>query len=340
MSEEQKFPEGFYKYDKEDMNSLIKGFSNQIIQAYKLGTNINFEGDIKKVIITGMGGSAIAGDLLKTYLQDSKTPIIINREYDLPKDADKKTLVIVSSYSGNTEETISAYKDALRKFCKIVSVTSGGKIYRMSVTNRTNIVKIPRGIQPRVALAYSFFPMLKIMENLRITNNKKKEVEHLSKSLDKKIFQETGIKLSEKLIEKVPLIYSSKTFASVAYRWKTQFNENSKIMAFNNQLSELNHNELAGITNLQANFHCIILKSDLDTHRIVKRMQITKKHLRKRNIDVTEISIKGDTLLTKLFSTIHIGDWTTYFLALRYMTNPTPVNEIETFKKELGSFIQ
>jgi len=337
--EEPVFPDDYYKYDSEDMKSVIQGFPNQIRQAYKLGGDINFEGEIKKVVITGMGGSAIAGDILKSYLQDSKIPIIVNRAYELPKDADKDTVVIVSSYSGNTEETISCYKDALRKFCKIVSVTSGGKISEMSINNRTLVVKIPRGMQPRAALAYSFFPMLRIMENIRVTGSKKKEVDHLVKSLDKKIFQETGINLSEKLVSKVPIIYSSELFTPVAYRWKTQLNENSKIMAFYHTFPELNHNELSGTKNLTAKFHCIMLRTDLDPHRVVKRMEITKERYRQKGIDVTEIAIKGDTLLTKLFSAIHMGDWTSYFLALRYETDPSPVNEVEELKKALGTFI-
>ncbi|MBU1202389.1 MAG: bifunctional phosphoglucose/phosphomannose isomerase [Nanoarchaeota archaeon] len=334
------FPDDFYKYDKSDMKGVLQGFPNQIRQAYKLGGEVNFEGEINKIVITGMGGSAIAADVLKTYLREvSDIPVIINRSYKLPEHCDKETLVIVSSYSGNTEETLSAYKDAIRKFCKIVIITSGGKMADMSKTNRTPIINIQKGMQPRAALAYSFFPMLKLMENLRIMPDKSSEVDRLVQNLEKKVFQEKGLELSEKLVDKIPLIYSSEILSSVAYRWKTQFNENSKIMAFYNVFSELNHNEMAGTMNLNAKFHCIMLRSDLDMHRITKRMDITKDHLRKKLIDVTDIAMKGDTLLTKLFSAIYIGDWTSYYLALRYKTDPTPVEEIETFKKELGTYI-
>ncbi len=338
--EEPKFPGDFYKYDPEDMKGFIQGFPNHIRQAYRLADGINIDGNITKIIVSGMGGSAIAGDILKTYLSElSDIPIVVNRDYKLPKDTGKETLVIINSYSGNTEETISAYKDAIRRFCKVICIISGGKIAEMCISNRTPAIKIPKGMQPRAALAYSFFPMLKLVENLRIIESRKNEVERLAATLEKAVFQESGMKLSEKLVDKIPLIYSSEFFYCVAYRWKTQLNENAKIMAFANYFSEMNHNELAGLENLQANFHCIMLRSDLEPHRIVKRMEITKNYLRKKNIDVTDIVIKGDTLLSKIFSAIHMGDWTSYYLALRYMTDPTPVTTIEQFKKELGAYI-
>lgn len=337
--EELTFPEDYYPYDTEDMKSVIQGFASQVNLAYRQKIEVEFEGNINAVIVTGMGGSAIAGDLLKTCLKDDPTPIEVNRSYRLPKNADKETLVIVSSYSGNTEETLSAYKDALRKSCKIVAITTGGKLAKLCEASRTQVIKIPTGMQPRAALAYLFFPMLKLMEHLRITGSRKAEIDVLIKNLDKKIFIDTGINLSEKMVGKIPIIYSSEIMEAVAYRWKTQINENAKTMAFSNVFSELNHNELQGIMNLNAEFCCVMLRTDKDQHRISKRMDITKEHLRKKGIDVTDIIIKGNTLLTKLFTAVHIGDWTSYFLALRYKTNPTPVPVIEEFKKELGTYI-
>ncbi|MFH1589306.1 MAG: bifunctional phosphoglucose/phosphomannose isomerase [archaeon] len=337
--EELVFPDDYYKYDKEDMKSVIQGFASQINLAYKQKIDVEVEGDIKKVIIAGMGGSAVAGDIMKSFLRDEPTPITVSRGYNLPKDANKETLVIISSYSGNTEETLSSYKDALRKSCRIVSITSGGKLLHLSIANRTPVIKIPTGMQPRAALAYSFFPMLRLLEKVRITSNRKPEVEQLIKNLDKKVFMDNGITISEKLVDKIPLIYASEVLAPVAYRWKTQLNENSKVMAFYNEFSELNHNEMQGIFNQNAHFHCIMLRSDIDGHRMSKRMDITKKHLTNKDISVTDIAIKGNTLLTKLFSAIHMGDWVSYFLALRYMIDPTPVAVIEEFKKELGTYI-
>ncbi len=340
--EELKFPDDYYTYDKDDMRSLIQGFSQQILQAYRLGDKIEFKDPINKIIVAGMGGSAIAGDLLKVYLhQFAQVPVIVNRGYILPEHADKDTLVIVSSYSGNTEETVSAYKDANRRGCQIVSMVSGGRIYELSITNRTQVIKLPVGIQPRAALAYGFFPMLKIAEKAEILPDQKADVLRLAKNIDKQAYRETGMALSEKLVGKIPLIYSSDLFEPVAYRWKTQINENAKTMAFSNVFSELNHNELGATKNAgkEGRFYCIILRSDMEGHRIVKRMDITKEHFKKADIDVTDLLIKGENFLTKMFLGIHIGDWVSYYLALRYKTDPTPVEEIETFKKELGSYV-
>lgn len=338
--EELKFPDDYYSFDKADMKSLLQGFANQIKLAYNLNVDVNIEGEIQKVVVSGMGGSAIAGDLLKVYLHEfAKIPVIVNRNYKLPEHCDKNTLVVISSYSGNTEETVSAYKDAIRKSCKIVTITSGGKLSEMSVLNRTAIIKIPRDIQPRAAIGYSFFPMLKLMEKLRIIGSQKKEVEHLVKSLDKKIFSDTGINLSEKLVGKTPLIYSSELFLPVAYRWKTQFNENTKIMALSNVFSELNHNEIECVENPIGEMYCIIIRTDLDPHRIAKRMEVTKEIYKRAGIDVTEIGIKGESFLTKMFSAISMGDWTSYYLALRYKIDPSEVRMIEEFKKTLGTYI-
>ncbi|MBU0666175.1 MAG: bifunctional phosphoglucose/phosphomannose isomerase [Nanoarchaeota archaeon] len=339
MSEEKEesiFPKDFYQYDTDDMKGAIKDFPKQIKEAYSLGKDVDFQGEINRIVVAGMGGSAIAGDILKSYLSFEKINVDVSRSYDLPIHVDEKTLVFISSYSGNTEETISAYRAALRNDCKIVAITSGGKVKEFAEKNRHKLILIPSGIQPRAALAYSFFPIVKVLENLRIVSNKQADVERLIKAVSKDIYEETGIKLSEKLVDKTPIIYSSELFAPVAYRWKTQLNENAKTMAFYHLFSELNHNELEGYKNRKGDFHVINLKVDVDNRRILKRMDVTKEILRREGVDVTDIAVKGDTFLTKLFSAIYMGDWTSYYLALRYKTNPSSVSVIEDFKKKLG----
>jgi glucose/mannose-6-phosphate isomerase len=334
------FPDDYFQYDPQDMRTQMKGLPKQIKEAYKIGANVNVEGEVNRVIVTGMGGSAIAGLVLKSFLEPDNLNIEVCSEYNLPIHVDSKTLIIANSYSGNTEETISTYREAIRKGCKIIAICTGGKLADLSEMNRNPLVKIPKNLtQPRIAIAYSFFPILKVLENLRIIENKEKEVQRLIKALDKEIYQTTGINLSEKLEGKVPIIYSSKIFEPVAYRWKCQLNENAKTMAFNNVFPEMNHNEMQGSKNLPAEFHCVMIKSDVDHRRVVKRMDVTKKVLRGKGIEVTEIGIKGDTLLTKLFSAIYIGDWTSYFLALRYKTDPENNSMIDEFKKDMGPYV-
>jgi len=332
----EKFPEDFFSYDKSDMRSVIKGFSFHIKEAYRHGQDLKVQ-KANKVVVLGMGGSAIGGDILKNYL--SELNIIVNRQYKLTTEVDKETLVIASSYSGNTEETISAYKEAVRKNAQIICMTTGGKLAELAKTNRHEIIRLPKGLQPRVAIAYSFFPMLRILENAGMIDSKKTEVDRLAKTLDKAMYEDMGLKMSDKLNGKIPLIYAAENFIPAAYRWKTQLNENAKTMAFYNEFSELNHNELSATRNNVADFYCIIIRSGDEFSRMVKRMELTKEHYRKNGINVTEMLIKGETPLVRLFTAIYIGDWTSYYLALRYRTDPTPVEEVELFKKELGSFI-
>jgi len=332
----EKFPEDFFSYDKSDMRSVIKGFPFHIKEAYRHGKDTKVT-RANKVVVLGMGGSAIGGDILKKYLPE--LDITVNRQYNLTTDVDKETLVFASSYSGNTEETISAYKEATRKGCQIICITTGGKLAEMAKTNRHEIIRLPKGLQPRAALAYSFFPMIRLLENAGMIDSKKAEVDRLAKTLDKKLYEELGLKISDKLNGRVPLIYSAEYFEPAAYRWKTQLNENAKTMAFYHVFSELNHNELSATRNNVADFYCVILRSGEEKSRMVKRMELTKEHYRKHGINVTEMLIKGETPLIRLFTAIYIGDWTSYYLALRYRTDPTPVEEVELFKKELGSFI-
>jgi len=290
-------------------------------------------------VVTGMGGSAICGDILKLYLRDLDIPISVNRNYDLPKEAGRDTLLFVVSYSGNTEETISCYRQGVRKSCHIVSISSGGKIEELSALNRTAHIKIPGNFHPRCALGYTFFPLLRVLENSRIISSKERDVAGLIKNLGKKVFELAGLDLAKKLEGKMPIIYSSGFFAPVAYRWKTQFNEHSKVMSAFHVFSELTHNEILGYHNLEGKFHVVILSTDMDHRRITKRISITKKLLTKRGVDVSEIGIKGDSLLSKIFSAIYIGDWASFYLALKYKTDPADDADIGILKKEMGPFV-
>ena len=155
------------------------------------------------------------------------------------------------------------------------------------------------------------------------------------KVLNNNSFKEKGKQLAKRLADKVPLIYASDRFKAVAYRWKTQINENAKVHAFTHTFSELNHNELVGYTSLKGYYYVVIIKDEADLPQMRKRMMLTKEIIRKSGVDVIEIGITGGSLLTKMFSAIYIGDWTSYYLALEYETDPTPVDLVENFKKKL-----
>ncbi len=339
---EKKFPDDYYEYDKDNALKVIKGLSEQIREAYKLGADFNPGRGFKKIFIAGMGGSGIAGDLIKEYLEkeeDNYEPVIRTiKSYNIPKSVDEDSLFIAISYSGNTEETLSAYKNAARTGCEAVLISSGGKLEELAGINKHYHIKVPKGLQPRMAIAYLFFPLLRIMENIGVINSKEREVHALVEAMRKQDLSRTAIALSEKLYNKITLIYTDEKHLPLAYRFKTQINENSKAPAFTHVFSELNHNELLSFKNRKTEMHAIMITSDDMHRRIIKRIELTKEVLQKSGVPVTEIGLKGE-MLNKMFSCIHLGDLTSYYLALRYETDPTPVDLIEDFKKKLGPFL-
>jgi len=345
MSEENlNLPENLEKLDPENMRQTILDTPLLAEQGYKLVEALDLnkvKGKYSSVIITGMGGSSIAGLLLQNYLSDEKLHISIIQDYNLPIWADKHTLVMVCSYSGNTEETLSVFKDARRKECRIIAITSDGKLDEYAGVSRIPLVKLPLGFQPRAAMTIQFFAMLRLLERLRLVRSRAKEVFRLKKDLKPQLqtLEKNAILLSEKLVHKTPIIYTSKRFKAVGYRWKCQFNENSKVLAFNNVFSEMNHNELEGYENIRGEYHAILLRFDDDHRRIQKRMSLTKEIMLRKGISDTDIGIRGPSLLSKLFSAVILGDLTSYYLAMRLRTNPAEVRLIEDFKKKLGPYV-
>ena len=322
------------KTDKSNMINILESIPEQIAEAVKLAKDVKVTDPVKRIMVAGMGGSAVSGDILKAYLRD-KIDVTVNKDYSLPELAGKETLLFIVSYSGNTEETISAFRTAQRKNMNMVVITTGGKLEELSKISKTPCIIIPKGFQPRAALAYLFFPMLAVLYNSHFIDNPVEDIKNTIKALKNPKFKERAQDLAEKLVEKIPLIYSSEKMGVVAYRWKTQFNENAKIHAFCHVFPELNHNELVGYGNIKAGYHVVIIKDDDDYVKIKKRMDITKRLISEAGINVTEMVIKGDCFLTKLFSAIYLGDLTSYYLALKYGTDPTPVDVIEELKKEL-----
>ena len=332
------FPQTHYKYDPSNFKRFLSTQSD-IINSY--GSNPrNLLENIKKppkIYICGMGGSAIASDLLAMYLKE-EVEIITIRDYALPPLTTKSDLVILSSYSGNTEESISCYRHARRIGCQILIHTSGGKLEDTAKQANIPIIYLSKGYPPRSALAMSFFLLLRVFEELGLVKKKKSEVDELVDYLNKTDFVALSTGLSEKLVGKVPLVYTSVSYSSVALRWKTQFNENAKTQAFSNVFPELNHNELESFKFNKDLFHVIILSFDDDISRMKKRMTNTKGALTTNGVSVTELNIKGKKL-NKIFSSVLLGDWVSYLLALRLEVDPYPVEVIERFKRAMGPFI-
>ncbi|MBN2423285.1 bifunctional phosphoglucose/phosphomannose isomerase [Candidatus Woesearchaeota archaeon] len=322
--------------DKSNMHEILERFPKMIKEAMELGKDIKIEADIKNIFITGMGGSAYPGDLLKCYLDDIKIPVFVNKSYSLPKYVNKETLLFAVSYSGNTEETISAYREAIRKKANVVAVCSGGKLEKLAKMNKTPLVLVPKGLQPRLSTIYLSVPLLTILHNSGIIPSQENILKKTAAALKNPGIKEKAKELASKIKGKVPVIYSSQRTFCIAEKWKTDINENAKTPAFYNIFPEFNHNETNAYVNIIGEYFVVMIKDEQDHPRVKKRINIIKKLIMKKGVDIMEIAITGNDFLTRLISGFYLGLWVSYFLALEYETDPTPVEIIEDLKKELG----
>ncbi len=346
--------EPFARIDRENMLDLLRGFPGQCEDARRRGGGFRLPAGyrkVKKVLFTGLGGSAIGADLVKTYLAGTAAfPIIVNRDYRLPALVDGETLVVVSSYSGNTEETLSAYDCARRSKAKIVVVTSGGELRRRSARDRNPCLVIPAGYPPRCALGYSFFSGLLILEKLGLIPSQAAAAADAIRTLkiirDRVAGPEVGRpgnaarKLARRLADSLPVIYAAESnFAAVATRWRSQLAENSKTLASSHLFPELDHNEIVGWEfprRLLKRCVVIILRDRGDHGRVRKRMDITAAVIRREAKAVLEVWSRGRTLLARMFSLIYLGDFVSFYLAVINRRDPTPVERIAYLKKKLA----
>jgi glucose/mannose-6-phosphate isomerase len=340
------------RLDPKGMSTWIAEFPQQIEKAFRIGKDakvkLNIKG-VQNILLTGLGGSAIGGDLLRSYLaEELKIPFIVNRHYVLPGFVGKNTFVIVSSYSGNTEETISAYKDAIKRKAKILCVSTGGKIAKMAKKLKHPWIQIPPGLSPRAALGYSFFPLLVVLSKLGLIRSKDRDIRETIQLLKNKAaiycnpdFPENiALKLAETLKDKLPIVYSpAEHLDTINIRWRGQFAENAKQLSSGHVLPEMNHNELVGwkvLSSLMKQMHVIFLK-DKGTHkRVAIREDITKNIVSQYAGGVTEIESEGKSLLARMFSLIHFGDWVSLYLAILNNEDPEPVAVIDFLKSELA----
>ena len=298
-----------------------------------------------------MGGSAIGGDINNMLLRDDLTiPLIVSRNYNIPKWANKHTLVIVSSYSGDTEETLSAFDDALLKECQIIGITTGGALLKKISSNNLDHIIMPKGLQPRAALAYSFVPILYLFLELGLIeidlhNNLINSVTLLQSVRDSYRHSDQNNKtwtLSNKIYNTIPIIYGESDNTSIiALRWSNQLCENSKMLSFCNELPEFNHNEIVGWennTSIIEKLSIVWLNDESNHERIGVRQEITSKILDNVVDKQFEITLNGNTRFERLLHLIHFGDWVSLWCAYLHNTDPSPVEKIANLKNELSKF--
>ncbi|MBI2138683.1 bifunctional phosphoglucose/phosphomannose isomerase, partial [Candidatus Woesearchaeota archaeon] len=261
--------------DQSNMLKVLDAFPDQCKAALSLPKGLVVGKEVSSIIVCGMGGSAVGGDLLKAFAATTKLPVFVVRDYSLPKFVDEYSLVFAVSYSGNTEETLSAFEEAKQRKAQIIGITSGGKLAQEC----EKVIRIPSGIQPRAALGYVFFPMVGVLYNsglLEVANDELNEMLLLLRKQD--AIREEAQQIVATMAGKTPVIYASEALAPVAMRWKTQINENAKHQAYYSVFSEMNHNEIACFPNIERKkFVSILIRDRHDNPRIQKRMDVCKE---------------------------------------------------------------
>lgn len=322
------------------MQEILQNYSRQISEALQLGTDVDIGRDINKIVVAGMGGSAWPGDILAAILAEDGVgiPVFVVRDYHLPAYVDDKTLVFAVSYSGNTEETILMYSDALKKKVRVIAITSGGKLrWLIPEANReVPLIKIPAGYEPRLATGFILIAMLNVLKRNILAKDPLANIQDTIQILTKSEgYSLKGMELAERLYKKIPLIYTSNRFYPAAYVWKISLNETAKVHAFCNMFSEMNHNELSGFIKLNGDYHVVIIRDEKDHRQINKRIDLTKEIIKKHGVDTTEILVKGNSFLTKMLTTVYLGLYTAYHLALKNNINPSSVELQENLKRLL-----
>lgn len=342
------------RLDTDGMFQKIIEFPEQLRKGWKIAenteANIDFS-QIRHIIFSGMGGSAIAGDLLRSIQNEVlPVPMIVNRSYRIPDFVSSQTLFIASSYSGNTEETLSAIEKAIERNAKIICITSGGQLKEIAQKNGYACFQLIPGYPPRAALGFGLGVLLQIFHRFSIGELSRQEVDHAASKLteNSRIWSDINhqenspLDVAGKLFGKIPLIYASANrFEFVGYRWKTQLNENSKVHAFFQPFPEMNHNEIVGWERIKntkeilAHLIPVVLFDSEEHPQIQKRMQIFKEIMKEDKNDIIEIAGKGNTFFERMVDLIYFGDWVSYYLAILNQVDPTKISKIDLFKKRL-----
>lgn len=324
------------------MKNLVEGFTKQLQEALDIANSavLTPKNNIQNIVVTGLGGSGIGGSILSELIQsECPVPVIINKDYFLPEFVNASSLVIISSYSGNTEETLSAMKQAITKNAQIVCITSGGEVRALAETYNYDTIIIPGGNPPRSCIGYSLVQLFKIAQfNGLVKTNLLKQVQDSIILLDKEkeaIKVEAAI-IAKKLVNKIPVIYSLGSCEGTAVRFRQQINENSKMLCWHHTLPEMNHNELVGWTEKNDNLAIVTFRTSFDYERTIKRYELCKDIFAKYCHSITDITAKGISKTEQFFYLINIGDWISCYIADIKNIDAVEVNVITHLKNELA----
>lgn len=326
------------------MRNHLLGFIEQLELAFKIGnesTFVNVSTPVTSVLICGLGGSGIGGSIVaKSVASVCSVPVLTCNDYHIPEFVGEGTLVLASSYSGNTEETITAIKAALEKGAQLCAVTSGGELKQICEETNSNHIVIPGGNPPRTCLGFSLTEQIFALNKYGLAPDS--YIEDLSSSIELLKKEDVNIQskaseIAELLNGKIPVLYSSDKFEPICIRFRQQLNENSKMLAWHNKFPEMNHNEIVGWSKENKDLAVLILRNEDDFYRNQARMDFTKGLVAKHAASVTELYSKGNSYLEKALYLIYLTDWVSLFLAEMNDIDPIAIESIDALKSHLAT---
>lgn len=325
------------------MDQLIADFSKQLEEALAIGGKAQLKPpsrSIRNIVVSGLGGSGIGANLVSELVAgELKVPFVVNKDYFLPNFVNEHTLVIISSYSGNTEETVEAMADAFHRGADIVCVSSGGKVIEKAKEHGLDYIQIPGGNPPRACLGYSFVQQLFILNKLDFTSDK--VIHDVRKAIDLLNTEEENIRkeakdLAEYFHGKMPILYACDSIGSVAVRSRQQINENGKMLCWHHVIPEMNHNELVGWRDKNDDLAVLFLRNKSDYARSQQRIELNKQIIGQYTENVRELWSKGESPAERAMYLIHVMDWASYYLAILRDQDPVEVKVIDFLKGELA----
>lgn len=325
------------------MKDLISSFAQHLDDAKSILANSSLKHSnrsIRNVIITGLGGSGIGGSVAAELVaRQASIPVVVNKNYLLPNFVSESTLLIACSYSGNTEETLMATEAAIEKGAQVATITSGGKMMEIAKQKGYNVLSMQGGHPPRSMFAYSFSFLCAYLEHYGIADWKMDaELEASIKLLNN---EEAGIlveaeRLATDLSGKIPIVYAVSGNLGIASRWRQQLNENAKMLAWEAEIPEMNHNELVGWEGGNRNFAPVFLRNENDFDRNQKRISIIQNIMKEKGAHIHEVWSKGDSNIQRALYLIHFGDWVSYYLSEINEVDILDIKSIDLLKAELS----
>jgi len=345
-------PESFESIDPQSMKSLVESFPEQIHSAAQSGRAVSLPTLQKPntLLVAGLGGSAIGGDLARSVAGPSlDIPLIVCRDYDLPAFVGKSSILFACSYSGNTEETLSAYAQARQAGASIICITSGGKLKDAAKADSCPLLSLPTGLPPRAALGHSLIMLLHALQSLQLIpdiNPSINETVDLLAGLRERYKpsvpqeQNSAKSVAQSLHGKVVAIYgSNQIMDAVAFRMRSQIEENAKNLAFHHVVPEMNHNELVGWqypADVLGQIGVVLIRDRKDHPQVQRRFELSREIIEKTAGCVHEIWSEGESLLARILSAIYFGDFLSLYMAYLNKVDPTPVKVIDYFKSKLS----